>query len=169
MKNISLLFTCLILLGCSQVVNKEDEKNQNDIFQEPDTLTKNSSDYEPTNAELIFSNGKSKEDIELEGKTVIIVEFDSAETEQIKRTEGESRFYTATDDLMYYNSMMLEKMDSIGIKVIYTDKDTIILNLKDYEKTITKDTSFTFYTYYYFDGHTTERSGVFELLGREQF
>src|SRR5690606_36987338 len=85
-------------------------------------------------SELKFTNGRSREKLELNGKTVFIIQLDSLEIEQLKRIDGEDNFYTAADDLMWYNSMMLEKMDSLGIPVKYTDKDTVYFYSKNYKR-----------------------------------
>lgn len=115
---------------------------------------------------LIFANGPSRERINLNGETVVIIQFDSIETEQLKEISGEDRFYTATDDLMWYNSMILHKMDSLGVQVKYTKKDTVDIRATDFNMTIVKDSSFSYYTYFYFDGKDVKRAGLFELLAK---
>ena len=60
--------------------------------------------------------------------------------------------------------MMLEKMDSLGIPVKYTDKDTVDFYMEDYNRTIVKDSTFSLYTYFFFDGKKIKRTELFELL-----
>lgn len=109
-------------------------------------------------------NKTSRERMELAGKTVIVVQLDSAEIEQAKRMEGEVDFYIATDDLMWYNSIMLQRMDSLNIPVRYTDKDTIDLVSEKFSQTIMKDSTFSIYTYFIFDNNAVSRVDLFELL-----
>jgi len=98
--------------------------------------------------------------------TVLIVKLDSLEINRLKEIEGEDNFYTAADDLMWYNAMLLNKLDSLKIPVEYVDKDTFILDISGFSETIVKDTTFSIYTYFYFDGKEIKRTDVFKLLDK---
>ena len=172
---ITLTFIILIS-ACGQQTEKMDTINK-DSVQKLSDLTANENDevqktisksIETENkrqdSELLFSNGPSREKLELNEKTVIIIQLDSIEIEQLKEIDGEDNFYTAADDLMWYNSMMLEKMDSLEIPVKYTDKDTVDFYSKNYNRKIVKDSTFSLYTYFYFDGKEIKRTEIFELI-----
>ena len=125
----------------------------------------NDSMADRNNVDSVRLNSPSRERIELTGRTVIVVQFDSAEIEQAKRMEGEEDFYIAADDLMWYNAMMLQRMDSLKIPVRYTDKDTIDLFSANFSHTIVKDSTFSLYTYFIFDKNAISRVDLFEILG----
>ena len=143
----------------SDLSTSENENNLKNV-NEPNTIEKKGKEKA-----LRFSNGPSREMLELNEKTVIVIQMDSLEIEQLKKIDGEDNFYTASDDLMWYNSMMLEKMDSLGIPVKYTDKDTVDFYSKNYNLTIMKDSTFALYTYFYFDGKQLNKTELFELIG----
>lgn len=115
--------------------------------------------------EPIFSNKSCCEKLELNTPAVIIIQLDSIEIEQLKEVDGEDNFYTAADDLMWYNALMLAKMDSLGTPVKYTDKDTVYVYSENSSWTILKDSTFSMYTYFVFDGKEIRRTELFELIG----
>lgn len=169
--------TLIILISACGQQTKKNESIKNDSVEQPSDLsrTKNektqktesestTTDNQKQDEELQFSNGPSREKLELTEKTVIIIQMDSIEIEQLKTIDGEDNFHTAADDLMWYNSMMLEKMDSLEIPVKYTDKDTVDFYSKDYNRTIVKDSTFSLYTYFLFDGSEIKRTELFELI-----
>lgn len=168
-KNRILIVTMLILfLGCDQQTkNKEHIQNPEkvDLIVEKELIKAKSNDEVIRKSGINFSNGRSRKKIELSKPTVLIVQMDSLEIEQVKKMNGESIFYTATDDLMWYNAMMIEKMDSLKIDVKYTDKDTVDIVTKEYKYQIIKDTTFMFYTHFYFNGKDIKRKDLFELIG----
>ncbi|WNB17933.1 hypothetical protein [Marivirga arenosa] len=176
MNRLFTLIFILLFLACGgntdkKEINKKDsvrestslDSSKNSNFQKSQSKSKEvkSSDNDK---KLIFSNSPSRERLELHGNTVLIIKLDSAEIEQLKKIKGEESFYTGADDLMWYNSKMLQKMDSFGIPVKYTDKDTVDLYSTDYKQTIVKDSTFYFYTYFYFDGQKLKRTNALELL-----
>ena len=114
------------------------------------------------NVDSVRPNKPSRERMELTGKTVIVVQLDSVEIQQAKRMEGEDDFYIATDDLMWYNSMMLQRMDCLKIPVRYTDKDTIDLFSANFSQTIMKDSTFSIFTYFIFENNAVSRVDLFE-------
>jgi len=153
-------------LGCTQKTKKQVNSTHSNLISEKDNLIKTeSNDLNIEKAVIIFSNGFSYEKMELSKPTIIIIQMDSLEIEQIKKNNGESNFYTSTDDLMWYNAMMLKKMDSLKIDVKYSDKDTIQIESQKLKYKIIKNTDFSFYTYFYFDGIKIERKDLFELIG----
>ena len=113
---------------------------------------------------IIFSNGLSQDKLLVEAPSVILIKLDSVEIEQLKEISGEDIFYTASDDLMWYNSIMLQKMDSLNIPVNYSNKDTVKIQYKELTWMIIKDSTFSFYTYYYFDGNRINRTEIYELI-----
>jgi hypothetical protein len=111
MKNLSILFLLLLTSSCYQESKKSKSINNNSLKQSTNTLNKKliTTDIKSHKKELQFSNGSSYEKLELNEKTIIIVQLDSLEIKQLRTMYGESNFYTATDDLLWYNSMLLEK------------------------------------------------------------
>ena len=174
MNRILTLIAILLISSCGQQVEKKSEDRSitdADSMDIKKTISKNqipenaSSKDSLKSKRLHFSNGPSFEQIQLTGSTVLIVELDSMEIEQVKLMDGEGRFYTASDDLMWYNSMLIQKMDSLKIPVKYSDKDTIKIYSANFEKTLVKDSTFSLYTYFYFDGNEIQKKDLFELLG----
>lgn len=172
-----IILTLIILISACGQQTEKNESIKNDSVEQPTDLSRTinekaqntesestTTDNQIQDEELQFSNGPSREKLELTEKTVIIIQMDSIEIEQLKTIDGEDNFYTAADDLMWYNSMILEKMDSLGIPVKYTDKDTVDLYSKDYNRTIVKDSTFSLYTYFLFDGNEIKRTELFELI-----
>lgn len=173
-----LITLTLIILSsaCGQQTEKKTQLKNDSVKTTSDSITSKNIKAQKTesktketetrkkDSELQFTNGPSREKLELNGKTVFIIQLDSLEIEQLKRIDGEDNFYTAADDLMWYNSMMLEKMDSLGIPVKYTDKDTVDFYSKNYKRTIVKDSTFSLYTYFIFDGKEIKRTELFVLI-----
>lgn len=97
--------------------------------------------------------------------TIIIVTFDSLEIENVKIKDDEENFYTAMDDLMWYNSPLMEKMEQEKILLLYFEQDSLLLEtpLKNFQ--VVKDSTFSFYTYFKFDGTQLQRTELLELLG----
>ena len=46
--------------------------------------------------------------------------------ERLKEIDEEDNFYTAADDLMWYNAKLIEKIDSLKIPLIYSKQDTLL-------------------------------------------
>lgn len=172
---ITLSFIVLIS-ACGQQTEKEESINTNSVQLPADSSTtenitvqkeiseSTNTKKQPEQIALQFSNGPSHEKLKLNEETVVIIQMDSMEIEQLKKIDGEDIFYTAADDLMWYNSMMLDKMDSLGILVEYTDKDTVDFYHKNYNRRIVKDSTFSLYTYFHFDGKEIKRTELFELI-----
>ena len=176
MNRLLTLTLIVILSACGQRTEKEESISTNSVQQPTDSsTTKNvkkqkqisettDTKKRPEQIELQFSNGPSHVKLKLIEKTVVVIQMDSLEIEQLKRIDGEDNFYTAADDLMWYNSMMLEKMDSLGISIKYTDKDTVDFYSKDYKRRIVKDSTFSLYTYFHYDGKEIKRTELFKLI-----
>lgn len=105
--------TLIILISaCGQQTEKKESTKNNSVEQASDlSTTKNekaqktesestTTENQKQDKELQFSNGPSREKLELNEKTVIIIQMDSLEIEQLKTIDGEDNFYTAADDLM---------------------------------------------------------------------
>lgn len=102
--------------------------------------------------------------VELEGPSLLVVGLDSLELEAVKMIEGEDIFYTAADDLMWYNSLLLDKMDSLKIPVKYFNQNKIKVIARSETYRITKDSTFSIYTYFFYDSKSLIRKDLFELL-----
>ena len=100
----------------------------------------------------------------LNNPSIIVIQLDSLEIDQVKKSMGESTFYTATDDLMWYNSKLIEKMDSLKIPIKYFKNDSIIIDTPNQQKLIKKDSTFSLYNYYFYNGEIIEKKDLFELL-----
>jgi hypothetical protein len=172
-----LTLTLVVLISaCGQETEKKESIDKNPIQQPSELSTAENvkarnviSDPTVTKKQqekiiLQFSNGPSHKRLKLNGKTVVVIQMDSLEIEQLKKIDGEDNFYTAADDLMWYNSMMLKKMNSLGISVEYTDKDTVDFYTKVFNRRIIKDSTFSLYTFFRFDGKEIKRTELFELI-----
>ena len=168
MNRLVILQLLIALISCQQNSEKTDFNNQSDQIKS----ASDSASIQQTPTKVVSKQREQTEDksldedrVSLTQPTVIVVQKDSAEIEEIKRVDGEGNFYTATDDLMYYNSQLLDKMDSLKIPVIFDKKDTVNISTPNVDYNLIKDSSFTLYTYFFFDGDTLERKELFELLG----
>ena len=108
---------------------------------------------------------KTSDSILISGNAVLIVELDSLEINQLIKFYGEEIFYTATDDLMWYKAQLYSKLDSLNIPISNTEADCVLVNTIDTSFTITKDTSFSIYTYFLFEDGKLNRVELFDLLG----
>lgn len=171
----TLIFIALVLItaACGKPVKRESVNEQ----QEKETIEGGpvSNSNNVTNLESVpqtnlspairFDQANSDEiQIKLTQPTVIIIQMDSFEIEQLKRIDGGDNFYTGADDLMWYDAELMKKMDSLNIPVKYTDQDRIELLTKAGNYKITKDSTFNLYTYFFYNGEQVSRSDLFELL-----
>lgn len=104
--------------------------------------------------------------IYLKEPTLIVIQLDSLEIEKVKKSMGEGDFYTASDDLLWYNSQLIEKMDSLKTPMKYFENDSLIIKTPGRQKLIKKDSASSLYNYYYFNGEVIEKKDLFELLSR---
>jgi len=58
-------------------------------------------------------------------------------------------------------------MDSLGISVKHTEKDTILFQAYNFEKTVVKDSTFSLYTYFLFKNNRVNRRDILDLLEEE--
>jgi hypothetical protein len=96
---------------------------------------------------------------------IIVITYDSLEIENAKIEDGEENFYTAMDDLMWYNAKLMEKMESEKIPVLYFEQDSLFIETPVDNFKIVKDSTFSVYTYFIFDGNQIQRTELLELLG----
>lgn len=117
---------------------------------------------------LIFGCNKapshSTKTFHLKEPSIIIVQMDSIEIDSLKTKYGKEEFYTGADDLMWYNSMLIEKCDSLKTPIITIDSDSISLEYNGEHVLLTKDSTFGIYTYFSFNGKKVERKDLFELI-----
>tara|TARA_B100001146_G_C16061738_1_gene382442 strand:- start:59 stop:460 length:402 start_codon:yes stop_codon:yes gene_type:complete len=109
-------------------------------------------------------NNQNIKVVYLEEPTIVVIQLDSLELEEVKKSMGEDNFFTATDDLMWYNSQLIEKMDSLKISMKYFEIDSLIIKTPKYKKLIKKDSISSLYNYYFYDGEVIEKRDLFELL-----
>ncbi len=132
----------------------------------------NGEGYEVTNNRIIqlekeqlIPTDTGVKKIDVSDTSVIVISLDSVELEEMKRKRGEDSFYTGADDLMFYNSQMLQLMDSLGVEVIYSEWDSTEVRKNGVSTLITKDSTFSIYTYFLIEGDVPIRKDLFELLG----
>ena len=160
LKNLPTLLFCYILLSCTQV--PESSPKTETLAVERDSTIANP---ERESAFLMETGEKTSDSILISGKTVLIVKLDSLEINQLIKFYGKENFYTATDDLMWYNAQLYSKLDSLNIPISNTEADCVLVNSIDTSFTITKDTSFSIYTYFLFEDGKLNRVELFNLLG----
>lgn len=142
----------MILLSCGQ--NHEDSIS---------TDRSKSNDRLGQETAAIKKDVTIDKEIVLENPTLLVIEIDSVEIEELRLKSGGDNFYTATDDLMWYHSQLLKKMDTLDIPVLYEEGTVrIVTPTTDYE--VLKDSTFSLYTYFFFNGDTVLRKDVFDLL-----
>ena len=96
---------------------------------------------------------------------IIVITFDSLEIEKIKLENGEESFYTAMDDLMWYNAELMEKMENEKIPLLYFEQDSILIETPVKIFQLVKDSTFSVYTYFKFDSKQLQRTELLKLLG----
>ena len=109
-------------------------------------------------------NNQKIKTVYLKEPTIVVIQLDSLELKEVKKSMGEGNFYTATDDLMWYNSQLIDKMDSLKISMKYFENDSLIIKTPEYQKLIKKDSTSSLYNYYFYDGEVIEKRDLFELL-----
>jgi uncharacterized protein YbcC (UPF0753/DUF2309 family) len=97
--------------------------------------------------------------------TIIVITFDSLEIDNAKIENGQENFYTAMDDLMWYNAELIEKMENEKITLLYFEQDSLLIETPVKNFQIVKDSTFSVYTYFKFDGSQLQRTELLELLG----
>jgi uncharacterized protein YcfL len=102
--------------------------------------------------------------IRVSEKTVISVSPDSAQVEEISNKYDAEDFVTIIDDIMWYESQMLEKMDSLKITHINTDKRKIKIITPQQQLKVDNDTASSKWRYFYFDGKELLEKDVLELI-----
>ncbi|MEM6379601.1 MAG: hypothetical protein AAF705_15460 [Bacteroidota bacterium] len=106
----------------------------------------------------------SSTSIELNQPTVLILTTDSIGIEKLKKQKGLENFYKAADDLMWYNSMLLQRIETLQISVLYQEYSPIFVKMKDGTQSLTKDTSAFLNTYFYYNGKQLRQVDLMNLL-----
>lgn len=115
--------------------------------------------------ELLMKNSASNfQEIQLSNKTVISISPDSLAIEKMKLEMGEESFYSAVDDINWYQSQMFNVLDSLKIDLIHTDKRLIKMISKNDSIEYEADTSAIKWRYFYFDGNMIEEKDIFEII-----
>lgn len=155
LKNLNSLLLFFLLLSCK-------EAPENNVNTETNTVASESTKANPEKEStfLMDTGEKTYDSVYIVNKAVLVVQLDTHEINQLLEFYGEDNFYTAIDDLMWYNA----KLDSISIPVFHTDADIVQVNTRDSSFTITKDTSFDIFTHYLFDEGKLNRVDLFDLL-----
>jgi len=89
----------------------------------------------------------------------------------MKKEYGEEDFYTATDDIMWYQGQMLQVIDSLKINYVSTNKRLVKITTPKDVLEIDNDTSQFKWRYFYFNGEETLEKDVFEIIdfSKKQF
>jgi hypothetical protein len=95
---------------------------------------------------------------------IIVITYDSLEIENVKMDNGEENFFTAMDDLMWYNAELIEKMKNEKILILFFEHDALLIETPVKNFHIVKDSTFSVYTYFKFDGNLLQRTELLELL-----
>lgn len=61
----------------------------------------------------------------IKGPCAVIISPDTIEIDSLKKLLGEDDFYTIADDYVYYLADVQHLLDSAGIPVVATDRDTL--------------------------------------------
>ena len=154
-----LLILSSILVSCGQNSDKGGVLNQPAKIL-PSTSQPSQENLNPNNKELELNHEK----IKLAESTILVILMDSEETENLKGLQGEDDFYEAAQDFSWYDSELRTKMDSLNIPVRNIKKDTVFVSTPSWEYVISKDTSFSLFTYFYYNGDTLVRTDLFSLL-----
>jgi uncharacterized protein YhfF len=103
-------------------------------------------------------------EIKLNERSVVGVSPDSLQIEVMKEKWGLEDFYTAADDLMWYNGQMLEVLDSLQIPYINTERRRFRIVAPTDQLEVDNDTPEGGWRYFYFNGETIAEKDLFELL-----
>ncbi|MEQ8242297.1 hypothetical protein [Fulvivirga sp.] len=170
------LFLLVFLANCN--INQSNDK---DAHETTEQSQKTKTDKRSQNNFIIDSTASSKvetailknhilydsasyDSINLLKPSILVIRLDSEEIENVKLIDGEDNFYTGADDLMYYDYLMNQPMDSLEIPVFYTDKDRVKVKIEDSVVIINKDSTFTLNTYFIYDSTGLYQTELFELL-----
>lgn len=157
-----LALTLVLLFACNNH-NPDNEKGE-----VADTLKKEIEKSEVKEEEkekvIIEIEAGSKEIIKIDTTSIIVIEYDSLEFERFETGLSEEDLYIIWDDWSYYNYELREKMESLGVPIHWTNKDSVIIKYNNIDTIIVKDESFRFYNYYELDSGKIESKDVFELL-----
>ncbi len=104
--------------------------------------------------------------LDLHEPTVIILHLDSLETEHLLAQAGGEELFEAADDLFYYEGLLCERLDALGVPVLVTDQDSVAVWAAGQAATLLKDTAVALSSYYYFDGQHVRSAELWELLER---
>ncbi|MFD1096115.1 hypothetical protein [Salegentibacter chungangensis] len=161
---IVLIFLLLLIISCKE--NKEqNSENFNERKERADKYNLNKkADSSKDNEPFIILDEESKKKIELNKPSIIVIQLDSLEIERVKKIDGEDNFYTAADDMVWYNSKLIEQSDSLNIPIIYSNNDYTEISAPNLTKRIVKDSTFSLFTYFYYDGKNLKREELFNLL-----
>jgi hypothetical protein len=144
---------------------QETKSDVNQSLQSNSIVERKLSDEFDYNNKLNLSGISNREEISIDQISLIIVTYDSLEINQAKLIDGEDSFYTGADDLLWYNAQLLELMDSLQIPVVYSKSDTVkIRTINNNTEQIIKDSTFSLYTYFYFDGEKLKRKELLQLI-----
>ena len=77
----------------------------------------------------------------LNNPSIIVIQLDSLEIDQVKKSMG-----------------------SLKIPIKYFKNDSIIIDTPNQQKLIKKDSTFSLYNYYFYNGEIIEKKDLFELL-----
>ncbi|KYG85332.1 hypothetical protein AWW67_16625 [Roseivirga seohaensis] len=157
MKKMLPLILSSILVSCGQNSDKGGVLNQPAKIL-PSTNQPSYEKLNPNNKEL------NHEKIKLAESTILVILMDSEEIENLKKLQGEDDFYEAAQDFSWYDSELRTKMDSLNIPVRNIKKDTVYVSTPSWDYIISKDTSFSLFTYFYYNGDTLVRTDLFSLL-----
>ena len=160
MRGLILIIISIILFSCKGKTNGI-EKNGGIETEKIESIN---SEYSPKTTD----KGKIFE-IKLSEKTVVGISPDSIQIVEMKKEYGEDDFYTAADDVMWYNGQMLEVIDSLGIKFIHTFKRKVRIITPNDQLEIDNDTSKVKWRYIYFNGKEILEKDVFEIIDLNKF
>lgn len=160
-------------LSSARLATKRFRSKQNHIMNKLLLLTffillSCKSDKKPHEKTFAVTTSKLKHKISpinIKNPSVIVVEFDDVQLDRLKKINEED-FYTAADDVMWYDAQLKQKMDSLRIPIVRSKKDTIELHMPTSKFVIIKDTAQGIYTYYFYDGKKVSQRDVFDLLDK---
>ena len=87
----------------------------------------NSVEIRPRNQKL--SRIISGDSLLLTEPCLIVITLNAEDIESFKQTGEDDNFYTVADDLIYYDYLVKQRMDSLNIPYFYTKKDALIVTV----------------------------------------
>lgn len=107
--------------------------------------------------------GKVTQIVEVSAPTIIAIGLSNQDVHNLQTYYSEESFYILADDAMYYDFLLSEKADSVGIEVKNAIGPYVLIRTPIGEKHFQSSWLPSIHTYLYWDGISLREGDVFEI------